>query len=108
VINKFIGIDYARPKEWLLYFRLWEAVLDWSLARGAKSIQSGQTGYAPKIEMGHELIPLTNYCRHQNPLVHWIYGSVAKMVSWRSLEPDLERFLAAHPEAEVPSAKGRA
>lgn len=107
VINKFIGIDYARPKEWLLYFRLWEAVLDWGLARGTQSIQSGQTGYAPKIEMGHALTPLTNYCRHQNPLVHWVYGLVARMVGWRSLEPDLERFLTAHPEAEIPAAKGR-
>ncbi|MHB8744187.1 MAG: peptidogalycan biosysnthesis protein, partial [Sulfuricaulis sp.] len=64
VINKFIGIDYQKPKEWFLYFRLWAAAVDWSLAHGAKSIQSGQTGYAPKIEIGHELVPLTNYCAH--------------------------------------------
>src|SRR5262249_49228977 len=35
VINKFIGIDYRRPQEWLLYFRLWDAAVDWALARGA-------------------------------------------------------------------------
>lgn len=100
VINKFIGIDYARPKEWLLYFRLWDAALDWALSRGARSIQSGQTGYAPKIELGHRLVPLTNHCRHRNPLIHLIYGLVAKTVSWATLDEDLARFLKAHPEEE--------
>jgi len=100
VINKFIGIDYARPKEWLLYFRLWEAALDWALSRGARSIQSGQTGYAPKIELGHHLVSLTNYCSHRNPLIHWIYALVARTVSWSTLDEDLARYLKAHPEQE--------
>ncbi|MDD5298942.1 MAG: GNAT family N-acetyltransferase [Gallionella sp.] len=103
VINKFIGIDYRRPKEWLLYFRLWEAALDWALSRGAGSIQSGQTGYAPKIEIGHKLVPLTNYCAHRNPLVHRIYAAVARTVSWQTLDADLARHIAAHPE-DIPDA----
>jgi hypothetical protein len=36
------------------------------------SIQSGQTAYAPKIEMGHRLVPLTNYCHHRSILLHAI------------------------------------
>lgn len=98
VINKFIGFDYSRPKDWLLYFRLWDAVLDWSLARGAKGIQSGQTCYQPKIEQGHSLMPLFNYGRHKNPLMHWIYSKVAAKITWRSLDKDLARYLDAHPE----------
>ncbi|MCX7172217.1 MAG: hypothetical protein NTY41_18585, partial [Proteobacteria bacterium] len=100
VINKFVGIDYARPREWLLYFRLWEAALDWALSRGARSIQSGQTGYAPKIELGHRLVSLTNYCSHRNPLIHLIYAQVAKTVSWATLDQDLARYLKAHPGQE--------
>src|SRR5262249_21323113 len=102
IINKFIGIDYRRPRDWLLYFRLWEAAVDWALSPGAASIQSGQTGYAPKIETGHGLVPLTNYCRHQNPLVHRVYGAVARTISWRTLDADLARYLKAHPEAAPP------
>ncbi|MDR3440112.1 GNAT family N-acetyltransferase [Telmatospirillum sp.] len=98
MINKFIGIDYQRPKEWLLYFRLWEAALDWALSQGFRSIQSGQTGYAPKIEMGHRLVPLTNYCRHRNPLVHRLYKTIARTIGWQTLDSDLARFLTAHPE----------
>lgn len=104
VINKFIGIDYRRPKEYLLYFRLWEALLDWSVSRGARSIQSGQTGYAPKIEIGHKLVPLTNYCAHRNPLIHLIYAAVARTVSWQTLDADLARHIAAHPE-DIPGAR---
>ncbi len=92
VINKFIGLDYARPKEWLLYFRLWEAAVDWALSRGVASIQSGQTGYAPKIEMGHRLVPLTNYCCHRNPVLHRIYKAVAKGISWSTLDSSLGKY----------------
>lgn len=92
IINKFIGQDYTRPKDWSLFFRLWETVLDWSLDRGAKVIQSGQTGYEPKMEMGHRLVRLTNYCRHQNPVIHRVYALVAKGISWGTLDPVLARY----------------
>lgn len=99
IINKFIGLDYSRPKEWMLYFRLWDAAVDWALARGCSSIQSGQTGYAPKIEMGHDLVSLTNYCRHRNFLIHRIYRHVARSIGWHTLDEQLALYLKAHPEA---------
>jgi hypothetical protein len=108
LINKFIGIDYGKPKEWLLYFLLWDAAVDWALARGFSSIQSGQTTYAAKIEMGHRLVPLTNYCRHRNPLIHALYRAVAKTVNWSSLDGELTLFLKAHPEADGCSPKSKA
>lgn len=99
VIHKFIGIDYSRPRDWMLYFRLWDAALEWSLARGATSLQSGQTGYAAKLEVGHRLVPLTNYCRHRNPLLHGAFALFARRIGWKSLDADLARYLKAHPEA---------
>jgi len=101
VINKFIGIDYRRPRDWLLYFRLWDAAVDWALSRGADAIQSGQTGYAPKIETGHRLVPLTNYCAHRNRLVHAIGRAFARHITWSTLDDDLARFLKAHPGFEL-------
>ena len=71
LINKFIGIDYRMPREWMLYFRLWDAALDLAIDLGANAVQSGQTGYGPKINLGHELVPLTNYGAHSNALIHW-------------------------------------
>jgi hypothetical protein len=99
IINKFIGIDYRRPRDWLLYFRLWDAAVDWALSRGADAIQSGQTGYAPKIETGHRLVPLTNYCVHRNPVIHAIGRACARYIDWSTLDDDLARFLKAHPAA---------
>jgi hypothetical protein len=106
VINKFIGIDYAKPKDWMLYFRLTEAAIDWALSKGAARLQSGQTGYRVKIELGHSLVPLTNYGRHRNPLVHAVYAQVAKTINWSTLDPDLAKHLAAHPDNPT-AAPGR-
>jgi hypothetical protein len=98
VINKFIGIDYNRPKKWFLYFRLWEAVVDWAYSVGADSIQSGQTGYAPKIELGHDMIPLTNYCTHRNKWMNAVFAKAAKLVNWDTLDADLAEYVKAYPE----------
>jgi hypothetical protein len=97
VIHKYLGIDYRRPQEWGIYFRLWEAIVDWALTRGATSIQSGQTGYGGKIDTGHRLVPLTVYARHRNPVVHAILRAIARMVSWKTLDDDLADFLKRLP-----------
>lgn len=99
IINKFLGIDYRRPRDWLLYFRLWDAAVEWALSRGADAIQSGQTGYAPKIETGHRLVPLTNYCAFRNPLLHAIGRACARHIDWSTLDDDLARFVKAYPDA---------
>jgi hypothetical protein len=100
VINKFIGIDYHRPKEWFLYFRLWEAAMEWALSQGATEFQSGQTGYRGKIDIGHQLVPLLNYCRNRNPLLHELYRRVGPTITWSDLDSDLLEFVKAHPEAD--------
>ena len=98
VINKFIGIDYDRPREWMLYFRLNDAAVDFALSRGARRLQSGQTGYRVKIELGHQLIPLVNYARHRLWPVHAVYALVGKSIGWATLDPDLARHVEAHPD----------
>ena len=92
VINKSAGLDYTKPSTLFLNYRFWDAVLDWALSVGARSMRSGQQGYSAKIEFGHHLIPLTNWCRHRNPLIHAALGSIARRISWSSLDPDLAAF----------------
>ncbi len=101
LINKYIGLDYRRPRNWSLLFRLWDAAVDFAVARGATSIQSGQTGYAPKIIQGHRLVPLTNYCKHRSALLHSLHARVARNVSWSTLDRDLAIYLKAHPSADM-------
>ncbi len=105
VVNKFIGIDYSQPKEWFLYFKLWDAAVEWAYSVGATSIQSGQTGYSPKIELGNDMVALSNYCRHKNPMVNFIYKAVAKTINWDTLDPDLASYLKAYPELKPPNLK---
>ena len=99
LINMFIGMDYSRPKEWMLFFRLWEAAVDIALSRGFSAILSGRSSYEAKIETGHQLVPLNNYCRHRNVFLHAIYRIVAQRIDWASLDEALARFLKAHPES---------
>ena len=81
----------------MLYFRLWDALVDWALSKGFTSILTGATSYSAKIETGHELIPLFNYIWHRNPVIHAIYRAVAQKLDWAKLDQGLAKFLKAHP-----------
>ena len=103
-INKFIGIDYARAGKTFLYFRLFEAAVETACSEGATEIQSGQTGYRAKLDLGHTLIPLYNHVKHKNKLVNLIYKKIGTQVTWKSLDTDLAFYLKAHPKAELISS----
>ena len=92
LVSLFIGMDYSRPKEWMLFFRLWEAAIDLALSRGFTTIVSGRSSYDVKIETGHTLVRLNNYCRHRNVLLNTIYGMIAQRLDWASLDEALGRL----------------
>ena len=100
VVNKFIGLDYNREGRAYLYFRLFEAAVDFTYSLDRHHLQSGQTGYRAKLDLGHAPVPLVNFFRHQNPLVHAVFRAVARHITWRSLDADLRVWLEAHPEKE--------
>lgn len=93
VINKFIGLDYGFGGKAYLYFRLWEEFMRFAIEAGAEEVQSGQTGYRAKLDVGHELVPLSNFFRYRNPLIHKIASVLAKRISWGSLDDDLGRAM---------------
>ena len=98
-INKFIGIDYAFDAgKRYLYFQLFAAAYDWAATTGAQTFQSGQTGYRAKLDLGHTLIPLHNYCWHRFSPLHHLFAAITAGVTWETLDPDLKAYLAAHRE----------
>jgi len=99
VINQFIGIDYESTQGANPYFRLFAAAYDWACTTRARVMQSGQTGYMAKLESGHALVPLWNYCEHRNPAVNWIFRKVATRITWHTLDDQLREWLIAHPDA---------
>jgi len=94
-INKFIGIDYDAGKQAFLYFRLWEEFVRWAISQGAVELQSGQTSYSAKLDLGHELVPLCNFSRHRFWLLHVIYAFVGRFITWSTLDEDLKTHVAA-------------
>ncbi|MBV9114133.1 MAG: GNAT family N-acetyltransferase [Hyphomicrobiales bacterium] len=88
-INKFIGLDYGLGTKAYLYFRLWEEFIRFATQAGAEEVQSGQTAYRAKRDLGHALVPLNNFFRYRNPLIQLIALSFAKRISWSSLDEDL-------------------
>ena len=107
LINKFIGLDYGRGDSAFLYFRLFDAALDLAYATGARELQSGQTGYRAKLDLGHGLVPLFNVFRHQHRLVHAVFGAIGRRVTWSSLDPELAAWLRAHPDRDAAADAGQ-
>jgi hypothetical protein len=98
MINQFIGIDYGATSGGFPHFRLFAAAYDWACATPATVLQSGQTGYMAKLDIGHALVPLWNYCEHRNSAVNWIYRKGAAGIGWETLDDQLAEYLKAHPE----------
>jgi hypothetical protein len=98
IVNKFIGLDYQRAGTTFLYFRQFEAALNFAYEHGMSEFQSGQTGYRAKLDLGHDLVTLHNYCRHANAMVNAVFTMVAKDVTLVTLDPDLETYLKAHKD----------
>ncbi len=95
VINRFVGIDYDLGANAYLPFRLFAAGYDWAASTGARVLQSGQTGYSAKLDLGHDLIPLFNYCEHSNPLVNRMISRATREITWQSLDRSLEAHVRA-------------
>ena len=85
-----------RYSYWYLYFRLWEAECEWGMRMGATEIQSGQTCYTPKFDIGLRPIPLRHYCVHRNSLMNRALRWVAQDIDWSSLDDGLKEYAQAH------------
>jgi len=97
-VNQYIGLDYAVAEAGRLYYQLFEAGYEWASRKGAHDLFSGQTGYSGKLNLGHVLVPLWNYCEHRNPVVNAAFRRGAAGISWATLDPQLAEYLRAHPE----------
>ena len=105
-VNQFIGLDYAAGEEAYLHFRLFVAAYDHASRGGAATLCSGQTGYTAKLDLGHQLTPLWNYCEHANGLVNSIFRWGGAGISWETLDPQLAEYVRAHPDITTPSSPG--
>ena len=96
VINQFVGIDYSLGPRAYLPFRLFARAYDWADQQGASVLCSGQTGYSAKLDLGHQLVPLWNYCQHANRLVNWVLARAGPRLRWETLDDQLRVHHDAH------------
>lgn len=102
--NKFIGLDYTLGEKTFLYFRLFEEFVVWAQSKGATRVRSGQTGYRAKFDLEHEPAPLTNFAQHKSRIMHWIYATVGRTITWSSLDPDLKTYVDTRTRKDAPPA----
>jgi hypothetical protein len=107
-VNKYIGIDYDYGQHSFLYFRLFEAFIRWAQATGASELQSGQTAYRPKLDLGHQLVPLNNFVYHRHWLVHHVFALVARQIGWETLDTGLREHVEAQARRIAGQTGGRA
>lgn len=100
IVNQFVGLDYDGGPRAYLHFRLFAAAYDHACGEGARVLQSGQTGYFGKLDLGHRLVPLWNVAEHRYGLVNAAMRAASRGVSWSNLDPQLAEYLRAHPEAD--------
>lgn len=99
--NRYIGLDYAAGEGAYLYFQLFEAAYDWACGSGSTVMQSGQTGYRAKLDLGHSLVPLWNFAEHQNRVANAVFRLGAAGITWDTLDDQLAEYLRAHPELRL-------
>lgn len=99
VINQFIGLDYSAGDDAYLHFRLFVAAYDAASRGPARRLCSGQTGYTAKLDLGHSLTPLWNYCENSGSLTNAIFRWGASRIEWETLDSQLAAYLRAHPAA---------
>lgn len=88
-VNRFTGLEYLVARPWNLHFRLWEAALQFMISVGATEVYSGQTTYRFKVDTGHELVPMTIYTKHRNPLIHRFFLPIVRKTMRKSVWTEL-------------------
>ena len=90
VIDKFIGIDYATPRDCDLYLLSWMENVRQALQLGIRRLQSGQTAYRRKLELGSRLLPCAVYFRHRSALLHLVLSMLSRWLAPDRRDPDLK------------------
>jgi hypothetical protein len=93
VIDKFIGIDYELACDYDIYVLSWMENVREALRREARYLQTGQTAYRRKIQLGSMLVPCVVYFRHQSPLTHALLRVLARWLAFDRNDPDLRNHV---------------
>jgi hypothetical protein len=83
---QFVGIDYARNPDHLLYQRMLLDLLEVALARGLHRINLGRTAEQAKSALGARPVGLLFYVKHRNRVANRIIGPFIRKVEPAAFE----------------------
>jgi hypothetical protein len=76
LINRYIGLDYARSDSYGLYFAMFIEAVKLGVRDNYVELELGATSYEFKRILGARKVPTWNYYRHTTPWVNWILGKM--------------------------------
>jgi predicted N-acyltransferase len=94
VIDKFIGIDYELARDYDVYVLSWMENVREALSRKARYLQTGQTAYRRKIQLGSTLAPCVVYFRHQSQPTQALLRLLARWLAFDRNDPELRDYVA--------------
>jgi hypothetical protein len=77
---QFVGIDYARNQDHMIYQRMLLDLLEVALARGLRRINLGRTAEQAKSALGAWPVGLLFYVKHRNRVANRIIGPFLRKV----------------------------
>ena len=72
MVLKYVGMDYARNRQYRLYFALFIKAIDICIRDGLNELDLGVTAYEFKRYLGSKMHDTWVYYRHRNPLLNWL------------------------------------
>jgi hypothetical protein len=88
MVHKYIGIDYAKNRQYRLYFLLFLKAIDICMREGYGQLELGVSDYYFKRFLGSTITDTYNYYRHGNRAMQWLL----RKLRWL-LEPSKEETL---------------
>lgn len=76
LVNRYIGLDYDKSRDYGLYFAMFIRAVEFGIREGFEQIELGATSYEFKRVLGARQIPTWNHYRHNNALVNWLLGKL--------------------------------
>ncbi|OAJ56802.1 hypothetical protein A6V36_32825 [Paraburkholderia ginsengiterrae] len=80
LVNRYIGLDYARSHEYGLYFAMFIRTVEFGIQGGYEEVELGATSYEFKRILGARQHPTWNHYRHNNALVNWLLGKLRSVL----------------------------
>ena len=91
-VGYYIGFDRAANKDFPIYFRLLQAVVDDAIKLGCRRLSLGRTALEPKARLGARPEPLRIWIRHRIPMLNVLVRGLLHTISHHDETPERNVF----------------